>query len=506
MFRLPAFLLKLCAGAALLTWASGCEMKAQPSEPKTLTLMRSDHPAQALRTDSVVLREIEAKTGIKLEIEPIPLSSYTDKKRALLTTGHMPDILLINPIELSEFVRSGQFLPISDYMEQLPHFRSVAADNPQIQRLYVDGKLYGFPVTAQYFIQGGRAPMIRTDLLRKHNLAVPESFEELYTVLKKLKQQYPDSVPWTARGLSSFFGAVSFGMGSGFGMYFDPDIRGGSYVYGSNKPTFKPILEYMNRLYSEGLLDPDFDVNTQQIWSDKLSRGQSFFYYDNNTFALNFNETLKQHNSEYKLELIPYLSNADGTKRGSLYPKGWLTDIYVISSRVKDPARVVRLFDWLYSPEGAEISNFGKLGETYELVNGEPRFVDSLVQKYKHSADPVRMLLSEIGAGLLAISPHVDDRPSRQLSNPDLFRWSEQLKNAPGAYVVPSLAPAFTKEERERLTEISSKIAPIEQEVLKFIIGAKPLREFEDFAERLTLSGVPEMEGIYNSALARTVK
>lgn len=495
----------LCLCLILLPLASGCDkMKTQPNLQLTLRLMRSDHPAQALRTtNTAVIREIESRTGIKLELEPIPLSSYSDKKRSLMQTNHMPDIMLINPTELSEYVRTGMFLPVSDYMEQMPHFRKIVAENPQIQRLYVEGKLYGFPVTVQHFIQGGRAPMIRTDILRKHNLDIPRTFEELYTVLKKLKEAYPDSAPWTARGIGSFFGAVAFGLGSGFGMYYDPDIGGGSYVYGTNKQEFKQVLAYMNRLYSEGLLDPDFDVNTQQIWSDKLSSGKSFFYYDNNTFALNFNEKLKRINPGYRLELIPYFSNSKGTARGFLYPQGWLTDIYVISSKVKDPDRVVKLFDWLYGPEGAEVSNFGKRGETYEIVNGEPRIVDTLVQKYKDSADPVRMTLSEIGAGLLAISPHVDDRPSGQISNPDLFRWSEQLKNDPGAYVTPSLAPSFTKEERERLTQIGSKIAPLEQDVLKFIIGAKPLSEYEDFAEQLTRSGVPEMENIYNESLAR---
>jgi hypothetical protein len=77
------------------------------------------------------------------------------------------------------------------------------------------------------------------------------------------------------------------------------------------------------------------------------------------------------------------------------------------------------------------------------------------------------------------------------------------MKNDPGAYVTPSLAPSFTKEERERLTQIGSKIAPLEQDVLKFIIGAKPLSDYEDFAEQLTRSGVPEMENIYNESLAR---
>lgn len=488
----------------LLPIVSGCSyMKAQTTEPVTLEILRSDHPAQVLRTDTPVLREIRRITGITLNLIPVPLSSYSDKKRSLMTTGHMPDILLINPNEMNEFVRTGIFLPISDYMEHMPHFRSIVEENPLMQRLYVDGKLYGFPVTAQHYIQNAKAPMIRTDILKKHQLEIPRTFDELYTVLQKLKELYPDSIPWTARGAGSFLNAVAFGLGSGAGMYYDPDLQGGRYLYGTNKPEFKEVLIYLNKLYSEGLIDSDFDLNTQQRWSDNLGSGKSFFYYDNYTFALNFNETLRRDHPDHRLELIPYLTNAKGSARGFLYPKGWLSDIYAVSSNVKDPLQVMKLFDWLYSPEGAEVSNFGIRGETYDLVNGQPRVDARLAENYKQTADPIRMMQSEVGAGLLAISPLVDERPAMQLSSPDLLRWSEQLKRDPGAIVIDNIAPSFTQAERDRLTHIRSKLAPLEQELLKFIMGAKPLSEYEAYAEQLTRSGVTEMENIYNDALAR---
>ncbi|MFC3770264.1 extracellular solute-binding protein [Paenibacillus sp. GCM10012303] len=504
-YRQSAFnRIALGALLALLPAVSGCSyMKAQTSEPFTLELIRSDHPAQVLRTDTPVLKEIRRITGITLNLVPVPLSSYSDKKRSLMTTGHMPDILLINPNEMTEFARTGIFLPVSDYLEQMPHFRSILKENPLMQRLYVDGKLYGFPVTAEHYIQNAKAPMIRTDILMKHQLEVPRTFDELYTVLQKLKELYPDSIPWTARGIGSFLNAVAFGLGSGAGMYFDPDLGGGRYLYGTNKREFKEVLMYLNRLYREELIDSDFDVNSQQRWSDNLGTGKSFFYYDNYTFALNFNEALKRDHPDYRLELIPYLANAKGSTRGFLYPKGWLSDIYAISSNVEDPLRVIKLFDWLYSPEGAMVSNFGIRGETYEILDGEPRVSARLAETYKQTADPIRMMQSEVGAGLLAISPLVDERPAMELSSPDLLRWSEQLKRDPGAIVIDNLAPSFTKEERDRLTHIRSRLAPLEQELLKFIIGTRPLSEYEAYAEQLTGAGVPEMETIYNDALAR---
>ncbi len=46
------------------------------------------------------------------------------------------------------------------------------------------------------------------------------------------------------------------------------------------------MLEYFRRAYEEGVLDPDFAINSSSQWHEKLGSGKSLFYYDNMTFAL----------------------------------------------------------------------------------------------------------------------------------------------------------------------------------------------------------------------------
>ncbi|WP_135552981.1 extracellular solute-binding protein [Paenibacillus cymbidii] len=506
-----------CLAATLV---SGCTKKeegrsdqatpvaSQPTAKKemTLKLLRPEHQAQALKTDTPVLREIANKTGVKLQVESIPSTGYNDKKRALIATNNIPDIIQVEKVDLDEFSKSGIFLAVSDYLDQMPNLQKVITDNPEIKRLYIDGKLYGFPIAVQNNLQYAKALLIRTDILQKLNLAVPTTFDELYAVLKKMKEAYPDSYPFSSRGLGAFLDAFAFGMGGGLGIYYDPDVKGGQYVYGTNKPEFKKVLTYLNKLYQEKLLDPDFAVLNNQTWGEKNNTGKAFFYYDNNSFAINFNQALQKDNPQAKFDVIPYLKNDSGKSRGYLYPRGWLTFNYAISSKVKDPAAVMKFYDWLYSPEGAEISNFGILGETYEKVNGEPRVLDSIIAKYKNAADPVRTMQSELGTGYLALSPLVDERPNTQISDPIVMKWSEQLKKDPGAFVWPGVNPGFTKEESDKLKEIQSKVSPIEQDVVKFIMGAKQLGEFDAFAASLDKAGVADIEKIYNDALARAGK
>lgn len=480
-------------------------VKPSPRQELTFKLLRPEHGAQALKTDTPVIREIFNKTGVKLEVESIPQNGYYDKKRALIATNNIPDIIQVEMTDLNEFAKSGMFLAISDYLDRMPNLRKVIEDNPEIKRLYIDGKLYGFPIAMQNNLQYAKAPVIRTDILQKLNLAVPQTFDELYTVLKKMKEAYPDSYPFSSRGFS-FMDAFAFGMGSGYGMYYDPDAGGGKYVYGTNKPEFKKVLVYLNKLFQEKLLDPDFALLNTQTWGEKNNTGKSFFMYDNNSFALNYNMALQKDDPQTKFDLIPYLMNDSGKSRGYLYPRGSLSTNYAVSSKIKDPEAAIKLYDWLYSPEGAEVSNFGILGETYEKVNGEPRVLDSVIAKYKTAADPMRTMQSELGTGSLALSPLVDERPITQISDPIVVKWSESLKHDPGAYVWPGVNPNFTKEESDKLKEIQSKMAPIEQDVLKFIMGAKPLEEFDTFAALLDKAGVAQVEKIYNDALGRAGK
>jgi len=467
----------------------------------TVRWMRGENPAQVIKQDTPVIKEIQKRTGVKINLEPVPGSNYIDKKRALLATNNIPDIMGVESKEVSEFASTGMFLNISEYLDKMPNFSKVIQDNPEIKKLYVDGKLYSLPITERFKIQGGKTLLIRTDILEELKLDTPTTFEELYQVLKKMKEAYPSSYPFTTRGMS-FMDAFSLGMGSGYGITYDDKTD--SYFYGTNKPEFKEVLAYLNKLYAEKLLDPDFAVNTKQNWDEKLSTGKSFFYYDNNQFAINYNMALQESNPAAKFDRIPYLKNGKGEIKGWLYPKGWLVDNYVISSKTKDPEALIRMFDWMYGPEGTTVTNYGVEGETFEVVDGKPQILQAALDKYATASDPARMMMSEIGAGLLALAVNVDEGPTKQVSNPDLVRWGEELVADPGAYIVPGLSPGFTDEENESIKQITTKISPLEQDVVKFILGAKPLGEFEAWAAALSDAGAGELETIYNTALMRT--
>ena len=83
---------------------------------------------------------------------------------------------------------------------------------------------------------------------------MPDSFDELYTVLKKFKQEWPESQPWSNRsGTKNLLNRTGFPMGKGWNIHWVP--REDRWVYGTVDPEFKKILEYHRRNYDEGILD-----------------------------------------------------------------------------------------------------------------------------------------------------------------------------------------------------------------------------------------------------------
>lgn len=479
---------------------------SKPSEkqqPLNLRVMMAENAGQPILKDSVAIKEIQKKLGVTIDLEPVPGSNYTEKKRTLIATNNIPDIIRVDPADIKEYAHTGIFLPVSDYIDKYaPNFKKLMQQEPEMKKIMVDGKLYGFPVMANYRVQLAPAPVMRTDLLKQLNLKAPETFDELYTVLKKFKEAHPTSYPMTIRnGTRGLLGWIAYPLGSGFDIYYDKDA-GGKWIFGPATPEFRSVLAYLNKLYSEKLLDPDYATNTAQIWQEKLGSGKSFFFYDNNSFAINFNKSLQASNKDAKFEVMPLMKNEKGQKRNYKYAPHWWST-FAISSKVKNPEEVVKFMDWLYSEEGVEVTNFGIQGEHFTKENGKYKVSDSVLNQYKDKQDPLRSMQSALGTGLLAFSAYINETPNAAISPPDLVRWAEMIQNEK-AYDAETLAPPFNKEESDKIKQIKTQLdTMVNQEMDKFIMGVRPLSEYDAFIKQLRDKGATELEKIYNDANAR---
>lgn len=473
-------------------------------EKFTITVLRPEHPSSPINPNAPALKEIEKATGVKVDLQGVPSSDYDTKKKTLISTNRIPDLVNVSLKEIQDFAKTGIFLDLNPYLDKMPNLQKAMEQYPQLNKVTVNGKLYGLPYLDRVPIVFGYLPMIRTDILKELNLPMPATFEELHQTLKKFKAAYPDSYPWTMRrGLNFIITYLSYAFGSGYPTYYEP-VKD-KYMYGPLYPEFKNLLAYMNVLYKEKLLDPNYATNTDQQWQQNLSSGKSLFFYDNNKFTTNFNKVLQQVNPNAKFDMIPVMKSDNGTKRSYMYPKGHLTEFFAVSSKVDNPERLIRFFDWMYSEEGADITNYGVPGEHFTRTKEGIKLNEKLLEQYKDKNDPTRALQAFLGTGYLQFNLYSDET-FFNIYNPDMAKWGEFiLKQAEQGLIQETpLDPPLTSEETELLKPIRTQLGTITaQNFDKFIMGDRPLGEYDQFVKELTDAGALELEKIYNAAYDR---
>lgn len=474
----------------------------------TLRLVRSDNAAQPMKTDSLVIQEIYKRTGVKLAIEAIPGSDWTQKTQTMIATNSMPDILY-DTYNVADFASTGVFVAISDHFDIMPNVKALIEGNADLKKLYIEDKLYYVPVMGRYVYRYGRSPMIRQDLLAETGLSAPKTFDDLYAVLKAIKEKHADIYPYANRnGTSNLFVCMAYPLGSGYGgdgIYFDPDVDGGKYLYGPAHAEFTTVLSFFANLYKDGLLDPDYAVATGAQWQEKLGSGRSAFFYDNPTFAVNFNNALASTNASAMFTTMDIPANASGQTRGQYYMKNDL-GATTVGSKSENIEVALKFLDYLYSEDGCDLTNFGVEGQQYDKVDGGFKIKADVVAKYKDQTDPLRAFYGDIGAAKLGLARYIDERAEADFYAPEIMAWYDTWGK--WDYMDEMVIdPPFTAAETEQLKELKTKVKTIlDAELDKFIMGTRPVSEFAAVQQQIIDAGATTIEEIYNTANARVGK
>lgn len=180
------------ASSAPASSAAASEAKPASRELIEYELMFSEAASQPYEAETWLFpKVIEEKFNVKLNITPIPSTSYTDKVNMAIASQSIPDIL--NSVDLNtlnDMGGKGMFLNLADYSDIMPNAAAAFASNSDLSICRLsDSEWYALPSkvpspnlpkTSIDFIT-----MIRGDIMKANNLANPTTYDELYDVLKK---------------------------------------------------------------------------------------------------------------------------------------------------------------------------------------------------------------------------------------------------------------------------------------------------------------------------------
>ncbi|GAK42408.1 sugar ABC transporter sugar-binding protein [Paenibacillus sp. TCA20] len=491
---------------AMESYAVGDTFKA--TEPFNLSIMYNDNPAYPIKQDWMLFKKITEITGVTLEPTIVPMSDYSQKRSLLISSGDAPLIIpKTYPGEEAPFVASGAALPVSDYVDLMPNYKDKVEKwglEDELEGLkQEDGKYYLLPglheeVWPDYTL------IVRTDIFEKHNIAIPTTWEELYTALKQLKEEYPDSIPFSDRfkfNSTLNIAATGFGTkggwGYGNGLTYKEDQD--EFVYTATTPEYKEMLEYFNKLVEEGLLDKESFTQDDEQAIQKFVSGKSFVINGNSqTVVMHRNDmdkTLGKDNYSIAKITVP------GGPAGQLMSGSRLENGVMISSKAKESENfeaIIQFIDWLYySDEGQEFAKWGVEGETFTKENGVRKLVEDI--NYNGlNPDGTKDLRIEYGfsGGVFAYGGTTDLLHS--MFSEEELKFQNDMKEVKD--VVPAEPPIpYSVEERERVTLLSTPLKDYtDQNTFKFILGERDLSEFDTFVSELESQGVSQYLEIAN--------
>jgi len=363
------------------------------SKPLKFSMFYSDNATLPFKEDWLTVQEVKKRYNVDIDFEVIPIADYQTKVSLALNTGtNAPDVILYQSTkgENASLALNGALVPISDYSDWTPNFNAKVKEfglEEQVASLNLkDGKRYYLPsLYDKPFYDGGL--ILRQDLLEKYQLEAPKTFDELYNVLKKFKQENPDSYPLTIlagprvlyRMTMPSFGISVGKNGADGSRTLSWDYANQTYFPGAISDQYKEYMTFFSKLYSEGLLDPEMaEPIDGDKWSQKMATGKSFAtyaYYDQIGGVASASTV-----DGFKLQMYPPLAGPAGahhqqkssTGSGILFPKK--------TADRKDFEQLVRTIDEIFfSDEGSKIWGLGVEGQTYTMDGDKIKYSDEIV-------------------------------------------------------------------------------------------------------------------------------
>ncbi|NIK69607.1 extracellular solute-binding protein [Paenibacillus sp. BK720] len=349
---------------------------------------RGNAPAGYTATDNYWTDYVQKNFGdpnhIKVEFVPIPRNDASDKVNVMMTSGDAPDIVFASTNVLTPYgyAKDGGLLPLDSLIDQYgPNLKTYLGDALDVGK--VDGVQYSIP--GRRVNTGKYENLIRKDWLDKLGLPMPQTTEQVYETLKAFKEKDPGQTGGKVipLGLSLTPASLEPIVWSFIQDGLTDEQR---YTLSENLgyplllPGHKDAVKFLNKLYNEGLVSPDFalDKDEKQVFQDVMN-GKVGMYSDNlgNAYADNpgIAKVLTQNVPGANLVPVdPYTNNAGKHLKPEYDPTGFFLMVPASSKR---GVEAIKYLDWMAQPDVLLTLMNGIEGEDYTMVDGLPQRVQS---------------------------------------------------------------------------------------------------------------------------------
>lgn len=490
--------------AAALVNATGMPIV---KEPITLNFFAGRHPdSNPDWNDVFIFNEYEKMTNIDIKWQMVPTDILDEKRNLVLASGDYPDAFhtaKIPPADLLRYGQEGVFIPLNDLIDKYaPNLKKLFEEHPYIKKgiTMPDGKIYAFPTlySPDFDSVLAHKAWIKKEWLDALGASIPDTTEQFYQLLKAMKSNNLNGdgqvIPFGAQKISDviwyFRGSWGLGTAGELHPYVDLDPQTNQLRFMPTDPRYKEMLEYIHRLYSEGLIDPNIFTLNLSEFTAQGKKGQF-------GAVVTILPQVSMDQKEY--EILPPMKGPHGDQLHTMV-RSPLNQIgsFAITNKNKYPEATVRWIDYFYGDEGIKLFFMGVEGVTYKKeADGSYAYTDELNEK------KTSYFLTWPGGGY----------PS--MVKQEFFKGAESLPISVESvkkikpYFIKEAWPLFTytEEENQQMRSVAPDIETYVNEMqAKFITGKTPFTEWDNYVQTIKNMGLDKYMQVYKAAYERYKK
>lgn len=456
-------------------------------------------------SDNPAMKKAMQDANIFIDFTSVISVDLEEKRNYSLSSGTYPDLFfktMLEAADLEKYGKQGIFIPLEDLMREYAPNLSARLDEmdgwEEIRSS--DGHIYAFPEIDRQS-PAGSVYWINKRWMDNLGLEEPESFEELYVVLKAFKEKDAngngdpdDEIPISlVEGVDTLLAYADY--------CYDRESRtaviDGELVYLPMDDRYREFIGYIARLYQEGLLDENTFVK-QRKQLETMGLSGDILGSFNTTGA--FEVVGRERDDDY-IALTPF---QEGT-----YPitKGITVGAAAITDKCRHPEVLVAWLDRFYSEEGGILAWMGIEGGTYELY-GDGTWGWILDNGHGENVTSIRAGSTIQGSQYHpSIQPELWDALSGEVDPDEVYLTAQHAKLV-GMGKVPFSAVKYSKEEQEEVNALSTDInAYIDRYMVQVVTGELDLEEsWEEYLKALRTMKAERLVEIYRKAYEDSIK
>lgn len=452
---------------------------------------------------NLFFKRMEEKTGVKFTYRQYGKEDEWTAVKAAMTAGNddLPDVLFkarLSPDECMDMLDRGVLVDLKPYLEQdCPNLYAILQAHPEYWDAITlpDGRIAALPAISEQPMQN--SVWLNKSWMDTLKLSMPTTIDELTDVLRAFRDQDPnrngkkDEIPL------AFIGSFDLKfLGHAFGLIAnDYNIRAvdGQVEFVPLNENFRPFIEWLRLLYTEGLIDKDGFATSDTLRQVTDSNKTNIYGGVITTMTTTFLPAA--WSSQYAV-MPPLAYNGKTVYRD--FAGAVTTGTFAITTHCADVHALLQWVDQFYTEEVHILASAGEENTDYIV---DPDGTWRMTAAAQNNTYFTSETLITSGTAVPGLS---SDAFQRRYSDSTVRYISEQLDVVNASAQRPFPYYSLTKAQQEEIAPLQAAIGHlVDESIARWVLGEVEIADasFAQFGQDLNDAGLPAFMAFWQKIL-----